>query len=433
MKHNKSEQGQVLIFIVLGLVLILGFAGLAIDGGRIYSDRRNGQNGADAASLAGAGAAAMRMEDQGFVVEDWDCSNSAFLYQVRLEAIQVAIARAASNGFTLDDDYEADWNGVETRCYGEAFNNGMMAEHYIDVITRITTETEPIFVKMFYPDTIESQVEAVARVWPRQPFGYGSAIVALNPAECSGNTNGVVLGGAHDIKIVGGGIFSNGCLAGDGAKYGAIIQDGGVAYVGEQDGFMNFFSDDDKTHPIPVQHVDTPLPVDYYPQFNLDCNLPAVTLRRIDHSMNLDPGLYCITGEDSTYAIKLAAMDFLTGDGVTIYVKSGSIDITGGAVLDLKAPGPEPVNNAISGLLFYIETEGITVNLEGTPSSTIAGLIYAPYANVTLTGKAEAGTAVNFTTQVIAKNVNLRGDSELNIVFNPALTWHLPTKLELAK
>jgi hypothetical protein len=50
------ERGQVLVIFVLSLVALMGAAGLAVDMGRFYSERRFLQNAADAAVLAAANA-----------------------------------------------------------------------------------------------------------------------------------------------------------------------------------------------------------------------------------------------------------------------------------------------------------------------------------------------------------------------------------------
>ena len=50
------ERGQVLVIFVLSLVALMGAAGLAVDMGRFYSERRFLQNAADAAALAAANA-----------------------------------------------------------------------------------------------------------------------------------------------------------------------------------------------------------------------------------------------------------------------------------------------------------------------------------------------------------------------------------------
>ena len=52
----RREEGQSLVLVALWLTVLLGFAALAIDVGRLYSERRFLQNAADAAALAGAAA-----------------------------------------------------------------------------------------------------------------------------------------------------------------------------------------------------------------------------------------------------------------------------------------------------------------------------------------------------------------------------------------
>lgn len=50
----KDESGQAMIQVIVTMLVIIGFVALAVDFGRAYSDRRNLQNAADAAALAGA-------------------------------------------------------------------------------------------------------------------------------------------------------------------------------------------------------------------------------------------------------------------------------------------------------------------------------------------------------------------------------------------
>jgi Flp pilus assembly protein TadG len=53
-RRKKSEAGQALVFTALGLVVLMGFAGLGIDTGVMRYQRRLQQTAADAAALAGA-------------------------------------------------------------------------------------------------------------------------------------------------------------------------------------------------------------------------------------------------------------------------------------------------------------------------------------------------------------------------------------------
>ncbi len=62
MKENtKHEEGQSLILIALLLVALIAFAGLLLDGGRVYAARRQSQNAADAAAFVGAERLAKRL------------------------------------------------------------------------------------------------------------------------------------------------------------------------------------------------------------------------------------------------------------------------------------------------------------------------------------------------------------------------------------
>jgi Flp pilus assembly protein TadG len=54
MKRQRNESGQVILVLAIGMVALLAFAALAIDGGNIYTNRRVAQNTADAASFAGS-------------------------------------------------------------------------------------------------------------------------------------------------------------------------------------------------------------------------------------------------------------------------------------------------------------------------------------------------------------------------------------------
>ena len=52
--RNRNEAGQALILTAVALVVLMGFAGLAIDMGVMRYDKRLQQTAADAAAIAGA-------------------------------------------------------------------------------------------------------------------------------------------------------------------------------------------------------------------------------------------------------------------------------------------------------------------------------------------------------------------------------------------
>jgi uncharacterized membrane protein len=54
--HRSRETGQASVVIVGALIICLAFTGLAVDGARVFTARRDLQNVADSAALAGASA-----------------------------------------------------------------------------------------------------------------------------------------------------------------------------------------------------------------------------------------------------------------------------------------------------------------------------------------------------------------------------------------
>ena len=68
---RRQENGVTLIYLALVLMVLIGFAGIAIDGSNVYMQRRRMQTAADAAALAGARSMAL-MGDNVQVVDDLD-------------------------------------------------------------------------------------------------------------------------------------------------------------------------------------------------------------------------------------------------------------------------------------------------------------------------------------------------------------------------
>jgi hypothetical protein len=79
-RRDASAQGQVLVVFALSLITLLGFAGLALDGGSTFAQRRSQQTATDLAALAAA--------------NDYLVNGSSSLATTRSQSV------SASNGFT---------------------------------------------------------------------------------------------------------------------------------------------------------------------------------------------------------------------------------------------------------------------------------------------------------------------------------------------
>ncbi len=104
-----KTQGQVVVVFALSLITLLGFAGLAVDGGSTFAQRSNEQTASDLAALAGA--------------NDYLINGS----------LDLAIARArevaATNGFTHGTDSTAVDVGLDTS-NGITFTVSLSAPHH---------------------------------------------------------------------------------------------------------------------------------------------------------------------------------------------------------------------------------------------------------------------------------------------------------------
>ena len=114
--HLRDESGVVAVFVAVGLVMLLGFAALTIDFGRIYSERRELQNGADAAALAVA-------QDCAF----GDCGSSADRYNTAEEYVDAN----ASDGLAWVENIDLDLGAQQVTVYNVTEDPG--GDHFFDM------------------------------------------------------------------------------------------------------------------------------------------------------------------------------------------------------------------------------------------------------------------------------------------------------------
>jgi hypothetical protein len=433
-KYRPSEKGQALILIILGFVVLLGFTALAVDGGMVYSDRRYAQNAADASSLAGGGDVAFYLEDNEITEYNWtSCPLDALS-----EGEGAAFDRAKSN-ITIDtNDYDGG-HGVEAECGVESVSP--FTRNYIDVKTRITMDTQPAFAHFVYRGDLTNTVEAVSRVYLRSNLGFGQAIIALNHNDCSGQSDGLLFHSAT-VDVEGSGVWTNGCLRGDGGPSNVVNATGGaINYFDDQGGLTGF-----TPPPNLILDDDQRLPVeDFFLEDPPDCSDPAAhnvlgsdIEDMVDSGTPLSPGLYCITGD-----VRIGAGDVFTATEVTLYMVTGLDDIVinGHADATLTAPSTNPndpdPSPAVRGLLIYVEPfyplptppqQLAEVVINGTAGFDISGTILAPTAEVIMLG---TGDTTAFESQIIGWDVEIGGANTTTVYFNGDDQLSDPTYMQL--
>ena len=434
-KH-RGEEGQVLAFLAIVLVVLLGFAALALDGGMLFSDRRDAQNAADSASLAGGSAAAYYMRTNNINYNSFICGTSGALSTEASAEIE-AINRAASNDYVIDNDL-SDKHGVSVSC--DIVDMGSYLDKHFDITTKITRDTTTNFAQLVYDGPLRNEVEAVTRVYPPAPIAFGKAIIALNESACSGNSNGVIFSGTSTTTVTGGGVWSNGCLTGNGTSFNVTVNYGGVGFAGSSTGTLT------NINPAP-EYIPSKLPDHSLIVAEPDCSgLPNRTVPNSGDAtlepgkynkikwtggiLTMNPGLYCIT---DSQGMDISGGE-LSGDGVTIFLEDGGVTINGNvSPVDLRAPeeSPDP-SPAVPGILFYLANgNSNTISITGNSTSFYLGTVYAPDGDLFFSGT--SGTNPTFNTQLIGNNVEVSGGATIDINFNDDENFEQPPYLDMQK
>ena len=157
MNIHRSERGQALIMIALAAVGLFAFTALAVDGSMVFSRKRQAQNAADAAALAGALS----------LVRDGTNPTAA---------IDVAIASAAQN--TFDNDMTTN----EVYVYSPPID-GVYAGNAEYVQVKIEAHVTTYITRVIGRSNVDTWVEAIAHATIPEitTWHEGDALVSLMP------------------------------------------------------------------------------------------------------------------------------------------------------------------------------------------------------------------------------------------------------------
>lgn len=121
-------------------------------------------------------------------------------------------------------------------------------------------------------------------------------------------------------------------------------------------------------------------------------------------SYTLSPGIYYVAG-----SISISGGVTVTGNGVTL-ISTGGISMSGNSSVTLTAPSTGPT----AGLVFGTSTSSGTVSLVGNSNNVLNGAVYAPNANVTLTGNSSSTASQPSTCfEIVSATVSFTGNSSL--------------------
>jgi hypothetical protein len=479
MKSNNSEKGQALILIAFGIVALIGFTALAVDGGRVFSDRRNAQNAADTSALAAA-LAELHEDQEGFEAR--------------------GLQRAASNGYENDADSQVTvvfCNTVQSSsnpCTG--LPPGADPSEYIRV--EIISDVPMTFARVLGREFVTNRVEAITRVQGNPttgPFFAGAGLYSVrndNADDC------FQVNGSADLTLHDTGIFVN--CSGSSALFLNGSADIGMDANAEVAGCVNNPSfpitgtgqiDCGVAQQIVNENTFAGIPT-VLPTPTCNGNAvsgaggtlsPGYVSNDITAETTFQPGTYCfingakirpiggksIQGTGGTVQIVMSTGSFIdlkgsanyfddleiyannsdfnlngnltanrfrffgrgnstfnvqggsfTSSDAYIYSQYGEVDINAQAVVNMHAP---PQGDTFGGILIYMPWENPNdFILNGGSNSTWYGTVLVPHANVTYNGHA----GFELHGQVIGYTFKINGYGETDIFFDSSVTYAPP-------
>ena len=403
---RKKERGQALVIIALAIVGLAGMAGLVIDGGNAFLDRRNAQNAADSASLA---AALARVKGEANVKG-------------------TALAAAKQNGY----DNNGTTNTVEVHIPPVSGPNKGKGE-YIQVI--IISHVKTYVASVVGWRELKNTVTAVSRTKPSEirEILSGQAVISLAPKSNCMNEVSFYVHGEATLDITGGGVFVN-----SSNDQCAFIQKGSGSIRIRDNHRINVVG----TASIQKPQLLTPgvtvgvVPFSYPPPFfmpKVGCGDKEAQVSEDGTTMSagswgeefpppgvthLDAGVYCLD-----HGITIT--NDLEGSNVVLKVEDGDVHFNGSANIILDAPN----NGEYKGLLLYMpmDNHGKLV-LNGGADSKIKGTILAPAAEVHINGN---DSRTGFRSQIIGYTIDVDGDSNVVITYEDDQNFNTLTMPEV--
>jgi hypothetical protein len=454
--HSPSENGQVLVILVLVIVGLLAFTALAVDGGMIFSDRRGAQNAADAAVLAGGYRVANTLEDfnLGFnlTYENWDCTAVQPVMDI---AEGEAYTQASTNSYPIIGD-----GSLTMSCEnGEDF--GSYLDKYVDTDAQIVSEVSTTFVHFAFDGPLQNTVQAISRVRPRMPLAFGYAIYAHRDDCPNSNTGGVHFTGDNLVNIQHAGIMSDACMDAN----GSVVVDVACSDSNDPTCDINYITDyapsgSPVVNPPPTPQSN-PLP-DWALLFpEPDCSglsnqsspnnggpvSPGIyngglTVNGGDNLV-MSPGLYCLNGDFQITGGTVQGPDVDNNPDstnpavVTIYLMCDGCSYNSSGNADIYLSAPNYVanhNDGVAGMLIYLDKDnGGQVNLLGGLDSYYNGTVFGPHEDSQCEVGGTSSLMSIFNTQIICGTIFIHGNAQININFDQNNVYYLPARLTLEK
>jgi len=204
-----TQRGQAIVLVALMILVLFGFVGLAIDGGRAYLDRRHLQAATDAAALA---AAYTYMNTSDYSRSE---QTAAQTYASN-EALYGSVSCSGLGTLTVSCTFGDPW--------GQLLSIKVTNRSIAGVSFAVTvTHSMPVAIMQVLGSGTTINISATATAVARRAGTNGAAIQTLAPAGCGGNAGQSLTFQGSSKTFVTGDVWSNGSVFDNSAAAGGSI------------------------------------------------------------------------------------------------------------------------------------------------------------------------------------------------------------------
>src|SRR5260221_3503944 len=179
--HRAGERGQAIVIVGFMVVVLIGFIGLAIDGGRLYWERRVLQNAVDAAALS----ASDNYQDSLPISSSLHAAAAEYAANERIYG--VASAAPGWTSATVD----VTWSGSSDKMHVVYTAAGSVSAFDVSSV-----HTIPLAFMSVLGVGSTATVSALAEGHAKTGGTAGAALVTLSQVNCSG-------GAGTSLKVLG--------------------------------------------------------------------------------------------------------------------------------------------------------------------------------------------------------------------------------------
>ena len=420
MHTGNRERGQILVLVALAMVVLIAMVGLVIDGGVAWEKRREAQNAADLAALAGTRVVAQSVG--GAARTNQDVYNA-------ISAIATANNGATVPGLgTATGAVYVDSKGMPIG--GSYVTNAASAIPTTARGVKVPTSRSwtPFFLGLVGISNWSASADATARTT------VGAIPVCVFCVI--GNSVPFSLQSGAKITVDGGAVGSNSSL--DLSSGGKLLSTGAGAGITVYSGGTSSVCGSPPCQIAPVPGLSSsvlPDPLAFLPDpvaSGPNQGTPAIKGPGTTTTLNpgiyggltieanatakLNPGTYYFTGD-----ISIQSNGALTGTGVTlVFLADANYKPQSNAVIQLAAPATGPYAN----LLFYFSRTGQhTMQMQSSSTSSFTGTIYGKN---TFLDMQSGTTGATVNSMVVVGSVNDQSNSTFAVTYNGNQNVQLP-------